>query len=183
MIIDKDAIPTKLLWVDLEMTGLNPAKDGILEVAALVTDFSLQKLASFEAVVKQSDEVLASMNDWATAQHAKSGLTERVRHDGRPSTEVEQEFAEFISTHFGHEPAVLAGNSIYNDRNFITQWWPAVAELLHYRMIDVSSFKVVMQGAYNLNFTKKETHRALSDIEESIMELAFYLDWMKEQHD
>ena len=173
--IDKNLPPTKLLWVDLEMTGLDPAKDVILEVSVIITDFNFLKLADYEAVIHQSDDALANMTDWPAQQHKASGLTERVRQQGRPEKEVERELVALIGEHFGSEPAVLAGNSIHFDRMFIRRWWPEVESLLHYRMLDVSSFKVLMQGKYDVNFEKKETHRATADIEASIAELKYYL--------
>lgn len=179
MIIDKDAAPTKLLWVDLEMTGLDVTNDVILEVAAEVTDFTFKTLASYEAIIKQPEAKLASMNEWATNQHAASGLTERIRTEGRPEDEVKHELVGFIKAQFGDEPAVLAGNSIHNDRNFIKQWWPEVDELLHYRMLDVSTLKILMQGKYGVRFDKNDAHRAFDDIQASIAELQYYMEWFK----
>ncbi len=177
--IDKNIIPTKLLWVDLEMTGLNPVKDVILEISTIITDFDFKQLASYEAVVKQSNEALESMNEWAAKQHLSSGLTEKVRQQGRLETEVEHELVELIRAQFGAEPAVLAGNSVHFDRMFIKQWWPEVEALLHYRMLDVSSFKVLLQGKFNLTYDKPEVHRATADIEASIAELKYYLKWLR----
>ncbi len=177
--IDKHAIPTKLFWVDLEMTGLNAHKDVIIEVAAEVTDFHFKTLASYEAVIYQSDEKLAAMNEWSMQQHAASGLVDRIRTQGRAETDVQHELVGFIKAQFGHEPAILAGNSIHNDRNFIKAWWPEVDALLHYRMLDVSSLKVFMQGRYGVEFSKKEVHRAFDDIQASIAEFQYYLEWLK----
>jgi oligoribonuclease len=176
----KSAVPTKFLWVDLEMTGLDCQTDVILEIAAEVTDLNFKTLASYEAVIYQSDEKLVGMNEWALAQHAKSGLTERIRTEGRPETDVMHELVGFIQAQFGDEPAVLAGNSIHNDRNFIKRWWPEVDELLHYRMLDVSAWKLVMQAKYDVVFEKKEVHRAFDDIQASIAELQYYLEWLKD---
>lgn len=172
--IDKNRLPTKLLWVDLEMTGLDVQNDVILEVAALVTDMQLNVLASYEAVIWQSDEVIDRSNPWAKQQHTVSGLLQRVRADGRPESDITHELAGFINLHFDDEPAVLSGNSIHNDRNFIKRWWPEIDDLLHYRMLDVSSYKIMMQ-ARGLEFKKAESHRALGDIQESIAELTYYL--------
>jgi oligoribonuclease len=178
--IDKNAVPTKLLWVDLEMTGLDIEKDVIIEIAAEVTDFTtFETLASYEAIIYQDDQKLTNMNEWAANQHAISGLTERVRTQGKPEAIVIQEFADFIKAQFSDEPAVLAGNSIHNDRNFIKYWWPAVEQLLHYRMLDVSAFKIVMQGKFGVQFEKNDAHRAFDDIQASIAELQFYLQWFK----
>jgi oligoribonuclease len=177
MNIDKSAAPTKLLWVDLEMTGLDPNEHVIIEVAVEVTDLNFKTLASYEALVLQPEDKLTRMNEWAQKQHDTSGLTERVRREGRPETEVVHELVGFIKAQFGDEPAVLAGNSIHNDRLFIKQWWPEVEALLHYRMLDVSAWKVLMQGKYDVQFQKKEVHRAFDDIQASIAELQYYLDW------
>lgn len=179
MPIDKNAVPSKLLWVDLEMTGLDPAKDVIIEIAAEVTDLEFKTLASYEALVAQSEEKLTSMNEWAQVQHDSSGLTDRIRREGRPEQEIIHELVGFIKAQFGDEPAVLAGNSIHNDRLFIRNWWPEVESLLHYRMLDVSSWKIVMRAKYGVDFEKKETHRAFDDIQASIAELQFYLEWFK----
>jgi oligoribonuclease len=173
---NNNQIPTKLLWVDLEMTGLDPETDVILEIAAEVTDFNFKTLASYEAVIKHPEEVIANMNDWSKVQHAASGLVERIRTAGRPEEEVKHELVGFIKAQFGDEPAILSGNSIYNDRKFIDKWWPEVASLLHYRMLDVSAFKILMQGKFDIIFEKKEVHRAFDDIQASIAELQSYLE-------
>ena len=178
--IDKHQRPTKLLWVDLEMTGLDVNKDVIIEVAIEVTDFNFKTLASYEAIIHQSDEVLEQANEWAKNQHAISGLTERVRNQGRPEQEVIHEVVGFIRAQFGPEPAILAGNSIHNDRQFIKRWWPEVEELLHYRMLDVTALKIYMKGKYNIEFEKQEVHRAFDDIQASIAEWQYYMDWLKE---
>ncbi len=175
----KNAIPTKLLWVDLEMTGLDPKTDVILEVAAEITDFDFKTLASYEAVIKQPEDRLKTMNEWSIQQHAASGLTERVKTEGRDENEVVHELVGFISAQFGKEPAILAGNSIHNDRIFIRQWWPEVEELLHYRMLDVTSFKILMQAKDGVEFRKKDVHRAFDDIQASIAELQYYLKALK----
>lgn len=178
--IDKKAIATKLLWIDLEMTGLNAEKDVILEVAAEVTGFDFKTIASYEAAITQPKRALKRMNEWSVKQHALSGLTERVQQEGRPENDVMHELVGFIKAEFGDEPAVLAGNSIHNDRAFIRKRWPAVDELLHYRMLDVSAWKIVMQSKYGVEFEKKGAHRAFDDIQASIAELQFYLDWLKQ---
>jgi oligoribonuclease len=179
--IDKNAPTTKLLWVDLEMTGLDPEHDVIIEVAAEVTDWTFQTLASYEAVVWQPEARLEQMNEWAKNQHALSGLTDRVRTEGKAEKDVISDLQEFIHENFGNEPAVLAGNSIHNDRIFVKKWWPEVDSLLHYRMLDVSSWKLVMQGKYDVSFDKNEAHRAFEDIQASIAELQYYLEFLSKK--
>jgi oligoribonuclease len=174
--IDKNAVPTKLLWVDLEMTGLDVDEHVIIEIAAEVTDKDFKTLASYEALILQPEEKLNGMNPWAQTQHDGSGLTERIRKEGKPEQDVIHELIGFIQAQFGDEPAVLAGNSIHNDRTFIKKWWPEVDALLHYRMLDVSSFKIVMQMKYGIVFEKNDAHRAFDDIQASIAELQFYLE-------
>ena len=176
MIDLKLAPTTKWLWVDLEMTGLNSAKDRILEVAVIVTDFDFKMLDSYSTAIYQAPKVIKKINDWSKEQHAKSGLMERVKTAPKEA-KVQQDIIKLIKKNFKKEPAVLAGNSIYFDRQFIKQWWPKIEELLHYRMLDVSSFKLLMQGKYGVMYTKKEVHLAFDDINESIAELKFYLDY------
>lgn len=179
MKIDKSKPAAKLLWIDLEMTGLDVTSDAIIEVACEITDFNFKTLASYEAVIKQSDESLENMNEWSKVQHKASGLTDRIKNEGRDESEVVHELVGFIKAQFGDEPAVLAGNSIHNDRAFIKKYWPQVEELLHYRMLDVSSFKILMQSKYKVNFAKKEVHRAFDDIQASIAELQYYIEALK----
>lgn len=178
--IDKNLFATKLLWVDLEMTGLDIRKDVILEVAAEVTDFNFNTLASYEAVITQPDEKLNGMDEWCTEHHTKSGLLDRIKSDGRNETEVISELTQFIKSNFGEERVILAGNSIHNDRQFIKTHWQTVEELLHYRMLDVSSFKILMQSKYGIDFEKNNNHRAYDDIRASIAELEFYLSKLKD---
>lgn len=179
MKINKSLKPTKLLWIDLEMTGLDPENDRIIEVAVEVTDFEFKTLASYEALISQSKKVLRRMNEWSKNQHKASGLTERVKKDGRAESEVARELVGFIKAEFGNEPAILAGNSIHNDRSFIKKWWPEVEDVLHYRMLDVSSLKILMQAKYGISFAKKDVHRAFDDIQASIAELQYYISALK----
>jgi oligoribonuclease len=177
--IDKNAATTKILWVDLEMTGLDPDKHVIIEVAAIVTGWDFKPLAKYEAIVWQPEARLEEMGEWAANQHAISGLTERVRSEGKAEKDVIREMCVFIRENFGNEPAVLGGNSIHNDRIFINKWWPEVNELLHYRMLDVSSWKLIMKGKYGVDFDKTDAHRAYDDIEASIAELQHYIELFK----
>jgi len=181
--VDKNMIPTKLLWVDLEMTGLDPEKDVILEVAAEVTDFNFKTHGSYEAIVQQPKELVVERmqknNWWAEFPENRDEFVRKLEH-GKDSHEVEQDLVTLVEEHFGAEPAVLAGNSIHNDRNFIKRWWPALDLKLHYRMLDVSSLKVLMQAKYGVMYEKKEVHRAFDDIQASIAELQYYLEWFRE---
>lgn len=168
--------PAKILWVDLEMTGLDAQKDVILEVAAIATDWDFNELGTFEAVIHQSDETLEAMNEWCVTQHGASGLTERVRQSTISSQQAESGLLNFIREQFEAEhPVLLAGNSIHMDRRFITALWPQFDARLHYRMLDVSAWKVVFEGKFGKKFAKPEEHRALGDIRGSIMELKYYL--------
>ena len=112
------SMPEKLLWVDLEMTGLDPANDRILEVAAIVTDFNFNELALFESIVHQSKTIIASSNQWSLDAHTKSGLLHKIEHAPREE-DVRNEFVAFIKANFKEESATLAGNSIHQDRRFI----------------------------------------------------------------
>ena len=179
--IDKSLLPTKLLWVDLEMTGLNPTKDVILEIAAEVTDFNFKTLGNYEARVKHDKKDIIPLfqaNNWYRDKFPEN-RDEFLNslETAKPSDQVESELVSFVSEHFGNEPAILAGNSIHNDRNFIKYWWPAFDLKLHYRMLDVTAWKLILQTKFNAEFDKKETHRAFDDIQASIAELQFYLDW------
>jgi oligoribonuclease len=178
--IDKKSIPTKLLWLDLEMTGLDPQEDVILEVAAEITDFDFKTLASYEATVHQPRDLVIDRikkNTWWADYPTNRDEFINKLGDGKPSEQVEKELIALIQEQFGSESAVLAGNSIHNDRNFIKQWWPELDLKLHYRMLDVSSWKVFMQGKYGVQFEKREVHRAFDDIQASIAELQHYLEW------
>ncbi len=178
-------IPQKLLWADLEMTGLSTDEDVILEIAVEVTDFEFKTLATYEARVSHpKDIVVARMqkNNWW--QEFPSNRDDFVNNldKGKPLYQVEQELIDLVKEHFGSEPAILAGNSIHNDRNFIKRWWPEFDLKLHYRMLDVTSLKIFMQGKYGLEFEKKEVHRAFDDIQASIAELQYYIDWLRNEN-
>lgn len=178
----KEYIPSKLLWIDLEMTGLDPIQDVILEVAADVTDFDFTTIESYEACLSQDrDTVVKRMQEniwWKDFPANRDAFIDGL-DEGKSLAQVEQELIALVDKHFGEEPAILAGNSIHNDRLFIKQWMPALDLRLHYRMLDVSSFKILMQGKYDVPFEKKEVHRAFDDIQASIAELDYYLDWFK----
>jgi len=161
------------------MTGLDENRDHILEVAVMITDIELNPVAEYDQVVFQPKEILEAMNDWCKDHHGKSGLTEAVPN-GKILAEVEKDLLELVKKYFKHdERIVLVGNSVGNDRRFIDRYLPAFANRLHYRLVDVSSFKEVFRDRYGIKFEKKNAHRALGDIVESINELKHYLSFVK----
>ncbi|MBQ1387555.1 oligoribonuclease [Candidatus Saccharibacteria bacterium] len=170
----------KLLWVDLEMTGLEPDKDKILEVAAIATDMQLNEIATYEAVVKVDDKLIKSRmvgDFWEKNSKSRDDLMAQNK-DGKPVAEVEKELIDFIDKYFG-KTIYLAGNSIHQDRKFIEREMPELDKKLHYRMLDVSAWKIYFENALNKKFTKPENHRALDDINGSIEELKWYLTFLK----
>lgn len=175
--------PTKILWVDLEMTGLDYKKDVILEVAAEVTDFKFKTLASYEACIKQPRDLVVKRMQaniwWKDYPENRDNFVNNLEA-GKPIKEAEQELIALVEAQFGQELAILGGNSIYNDRNFIKQWMPALDLKLHYRMLDVSAWKIFMQGRYGVEYDKTNAHRAFDDIQASIAELEHYLTWFKQ---
>lgn len=169
----------KVLWVDLEMTGLDPRKDKIVEVAAVMTDWDFNEIAVFESGVGQDEKTIKKMfaaNDWAMNRPAETQELIDLSLRSLASKHIEKELVELVKTHFDTEkPVLLGGNSIHMDRRFIIEEWPELDKLLHYRMLDVSAWKVVFDGRYGKKFAKPENHRALEDIRGSIMELKYYL--------
>ena len=168
----------KLLWVDLEMTGLDPVEDRILEVAVIATDWDFKEIARYEAAKRVESELIDRRmvgEFWEKYPQVKSQLVEQ-NENGRDSQVVEDELLAFIDEHFdAGERVLLAGNSIHQDRKFIEREWPRLDARLHYRMLDVSAWKVVFEGKYRKKFTKPEAHRALEDIKGSIEEIKYYL--------
>ncbi|MBK9033301.1 MAG: oligoribonuclease [Myxococcales bacterium] len=169
-----------LLWLDMEMTGLDPARERVLEIATIVTDDLLEEVAiGPDLVVHQPDEILAAMDRWNTDHHGGSGLTERARASRVTEAEAEAQTLAFVDAHFGpKDRPVLCGNSIHQDRRFIRRYLPAFDARLHYRMIDVSTVKELgrrwFPTALAAQPPKVESHRALGDIRESIAELRYY---------
>ena len=169
-----------LLWLDMEMTGLEPARDRVLEIATLVTSANLDLIAfGPELVVHQEDAVLAAMDAWNTKHHGGSGLTARARASTVTEAEAEAATLAFVAAHFGaKERPVLCGNSIHQDRRFIRRYMPAFDARLHYRMVDVSTLKELARRWYPEELvampSKNDGHRALDDIQESVAELRFY---------
>lgn len=170
----------KLLWIDLEMTGLDPKQDRILELAAIATDWKMEQLAEMTAVVKVPESLMRKRmvgEFWEENAQSRDGLIEQNKI-GKSTEEVEKELLQFMDKYFGEE-IILAGNSIHQDRKFIDKEWPEVAKRLHYRMLDVSAWKVYFEGARHEKFMKKEAHRALDDIRGSIAELEWYIGKMR----
>jgi oligoribonuclease len=139
-----------LVWLDMEMTGLDPDRERIIEVAMIITDGQLAEVATGpELVIHQSDEVLAAMDDWNKKHHGASGLTERVRTSTIDDAAAEAQLLAFIAAHVpAKERPVLAGNSIHQDRRFVRRYMPQLDKRLHYRMVDVSSIKELARRWY-----------------------------------
>lgn len=167
-----------LVWIDLEMTGLSPVEDRIIEIATVITDSHLRVVAEGPVLaVNQSLERLAGMDKWNTKTHTETGLVNRVRKSAINEKVAERRTLDFIVEHVGEKQSPLCGNSICQDRRFLANYMPKLEAYLHYRNLDVSSIKeLVMRWRPELlkEFKKKNTHRALDDIRESIAELRFY---------
>lgn len=166
-----------LIWVDLEMTGLDLKKEVIIEIATLVTDSELNIIAEGpNLIIHQSDEILAAMNEWNTKQHTKTGLVDAVRKSTVTAAQAEQETLAFLTQHANPQKSPMCGNSICTDRQFLRKYMPDLEAFFHYRHIDVSTLKeLAKRWAKHIAVEKKNsTHRALDDIKESLAELKFY---------
>ena len=169
---------TPLVWIDMEMSGLVPDRDRILEVAMIVTDADLNTLAEAPVmVIHQADSVLEAMDSWNKATHGKSGLVEKVKASTMTEGEAESKLIEVLKPLVAAGTAPLAGNTVHQDRRFMARYMPALDAFLHYRIVDVSTLKELakrwrpeaMKG-----FTKEGKHEALADVHESIAELKHY---------
>jgi oligoribonuclease len=167
-----------LIWVDLEMTGLQPDADRIIEMAVLVTDSQLELLAEGPVlVVHQPDEVLDAMDSWNKGTHAKSGLIERVRASTLKEAQAEDQILAFLAKHVPANASPMCGNSICQDRRFLARWMPRLEGYFHYRNLDVSTLKELVRRwkpEAGKGFSKEGKHEALADILESIEELKYY---------
>jgi oligoribonuclease len=170
--------PNNLIWIDLEMTGLNPEADRIIEVATIVTNSQLNILAEGPVIaVHQDDQIMNSMDEWNTRTHGKTGLTERVKNSRTVENEAEKQTIDFLKQYVGKNQSPMCGNSICQDRRFLARYMPELEAWFHYRNLDVSSIKELAKrwkpeilGGYS----KKNTHQAMDDIRESIEELQYY---------
>jgi len=170
--------PGSLIWIDMEMTGLNPDSDRIIEIAIVITNSSLETLAEAPVlVIRQPDEVLDAMDSWNRSTHAKSGLVEKVKASQLGEAEAEGRLLAFLAQHVPEKTSPMCGNSICQDRRFLARWMPKLEAYFHYRNLDVSTLKELAKRwkpeiAARLN--KQGKHEALADIYESIDELKFY---------
>lgn len=166
-----------LIWMDLEMTGLNPEKEVILEIATIVTNDRLEIVAEGSNIsINYPEEILETMDEWNRTHHKASGLLDRVNTSPYDCQMAEKETLKFISMHCKKGETLLCGNSIWQDRRFLIKHMPVLEEFFHYRMIDVSSIKELVKRWYPSlpPYEKKKDHLALSDIKESISELKYY---------
>ncbi len=169
---------TPLVWIDMEMSGLVPDRDRILEVAMVVTDSELNTIAEAPVyVLHQSDEVLEAMDSWNKSTHGKSGLVDKVRASTLDEAAAEKILVDFLKPLVAARLAPLCGNTVHQDRRFMALYMPALDEYLHYRIIDVSTLKELAKRwrpDVIAGFTKEGKHEALADIQESIEELKHY---------
>src|SRR6266550_4020575 len=167
----------RLVWIDCEMTGLDPNVDVLLEIATIITDYDLNIIEHGPVfAIRQSEQRLLGMDRWNRTTHKKSGLLDRVRSEGVTVAEAEKKTLNFIRRHCYKRTAPLCGNSIGQDKRFLAKYMPELHEFLHYKVVDVSSIKLLASEWYGRAFVppnKLELHRALSDIEESIAELDY----------
>ena len=184
--MDEDPPAGHLVWMDLEMTGLDAAADVILEIATLITDGSLNLVAEGPVLaIHQDDETLAAMDRWNTEHHAASGLIERVRRSEVSETEAEAVTLAFVAQHCERRTAPLCGNTVWQDRRFLIRYMPLLNDYLHYRIVDVSTVKELARRWHPQlveGFRKTNAHRALDDIRESIAELQFYREHFFKLH-
>ncbi len=167
-----------LIWLDLEMTGLDPDGDRIIEIATLVTDNQLNTLAEGPVLaIHQSEETLAGMDEWNTRTHGESGLIERVRNSGLAEADAEEETLAFLRQWVPERASPMCGNSICQDRRFLYRYMPRLEAFFHYRNLDVSTLKLLANRWHPEvlhGFSKQATHQAMDDIRESVAELRHY---------
>ena len=167
-----------LVWIDCEMTGLDPVKNSLLEIATIITNYDLEIIERGPVLaIRTSEAKLEAMDRWNKRTHKKSGLLDRVRNEGVSAAEAERQTLAFVKTYCYAQTAPLCGNSIGQDTRFLAKYMPELHDYLHYKVVDVSSIKVLITEWYGGKYEapkKQELHRALADIEESIAELDYY---------
>jgi oligoribonuclease len=167
-----------LIWIDLEMTGLNPSVDRIIEIATVITNSDLTEWIDGPVMtIHQSNELLAQMDDWNQSQHGASGLTDRVRVSQITTQEAERKTIEFLKEYVDPGLSPICGNSVHQDKRFLYNEMPKLAEYFHYRHLDVSTLKIIAQRwapSVLAHVQKQDAHRALIDIHESIEEMRVY---------
>ena len=171
---------TRLIWIDMEMTGLRPDSDRIIEVALVVTDAALAVVAEAQVlVVHQDDATLGGMDSWNQSTHARTGLTDKVKASTLIEKDVEERMLAFLREHVPAKASPMCGNTICQDRRFLARWMPELEDYFHYRNLDVSTLKELCkrwQPDVARGWTKQGKHEALADIYESIDELKYYRD-------
>ena len=166
-----------LIWIDMEMTGLDPQSEHVLEIAVLITDAELELIAEGpELIIHQPDAILDNMGEWCTDHHGRSGLTEASRRSTSSLAAAEQQVLDFVRAHSDPGQSPLCGNSIGQDRRFLVHHMPELERFFHYRVVDVSTLKELVRRWYPElpPLDKAEGHRALDDIRESLAELRYY---------
>lgn len=167
-----------LVWIDCEMTGLDPKQHVLIEIATIITNYDLEIVARGPVLpIRQSETKLKLMDAWNRRTHRESGLLDRMQSEGVSVAEAERQTLAFVKRHCYARTAPLCGNSIGQDKRFLSKYMPDLTEFLHYKVVDVSSIKVLISEWYGGKYEspkKRELHRALSDIEESIAELEYY---------
>ncbi len=169
---------SRLIWIDMEMTGLKPDTDRIIEVALIVTDGELVTVAEAPVwVVHQDEAVLSGMDSWNTSTHGRSGLVDRVRASTFTERDVESAALGFLREHVPSKASPMCGNSICQDRRFLARWMPELEDYFHYRNLDVSTLKELCRRwkpELMKGIPKEGKHEALADVQESIMEMKYY---------